>query len=367
MTGRERLRAILRGEPPDRPCWTTLVDDVTRSVMPDDWRRLPLLDFYRRLGCDILQFGSYGLPPELQVPTALSYHCPKATVTHETQPDGTLVQTTRTPWGDLTATFRRGHPLKHPVETADDLRVFARLWERSVPTEADGVPEAYGRVDAALGDDGLYLPTMAPSPVQQLLQLDMGVVAFYRFLQDQRGELLALLDLMQQARCQEYEAMAAQCPAPALIAVENTSTRLLSPALYRELSLPQIRQYADICHRHGQRLVLHMCGHLRALLPILPETGADAINALTPPPVGDTTVEVALDALGDGFPQLGAVLQETAFQAPETTRERIWQALDELYTPRVRAAPLLLWAAADGLPTPIERFLAVQEWMARQN
>ncbi|NPV46185.1 MAG: hypothetical protein HPY69_04475 [Armatimonadetes bacterium] len=358
--------AILAGQPPDRPCWTTLVDDTTRSVMPDEWRNLPLLDFYRRLGCDILQFGSYGLPPDLQVPAPVSHHCPEAVVSHELLPDGTLVQTTRTPWGDLTATFRSGHPLQHPVASADDLRVFTRLWEHSSPTETHGAAEAYGRVDAALGDDGLFLPTMTPSPVQQLLQLDMGVVAFYRFLQDQQQELLTLLDVMQQARCREYEAMAAQVPAPALIAVENTSTRLISPALYRELSLPQIRQYADICHRHGKRLVLHMCGHLRALLPVLSETGADAINALTPPPVGDTTVEMALDALGDEFPQLGSVLQETAFQAPETTRERIWQALDELYTPRVRAAPLLLWAAADGLPTPIERFLVVREWMERQ-
>jgi hypothetical protein len=336
--------------------------------MPEEWRTLPLLDFYRRLGCDNLQFGSYGLPAELQVPAACAFHCPEATASSDTLPDGTTVHTTCTPWGDLTATFRRGHPVKHPVETEADLRTFTALWRRSLPAYPEGVAEAYQRVDAALGDDGVYLPTMAPSPVQQLLQLDMGVVGFYRLLQDYPREMLGLLDLMQQARCQEYEATAARVPAPGLIAVENTSTRLISPALYRQYSLPQIRDYAGICHRHGTRLVLHMCGHLRDLLPLLPETGADAINALTPPPVGDTTVEMALDALGDGFPQLGAVLQETAFQPPAGTGwegpDSIRRALDELYTPRVRRAPLLLWAAADGLPTPIERFLAVQEWMA---
>jgi hypothetical protein len=37
--------------------------------------------------------------------------------------------------------------------------------------------------------------------------------------------------------------------------------------------------------------------------------------------------------------------------------------LDRLYTPRIRRANLLLWLGADGLPTPLERFLWVGEWM----
>jgi len=44
MTGRERLRRILRQQPVDRLAWTTLVDDRTRSVMPEEIRRLPVLD-----------------------------------------------------------------------------------------------------------------------------------------------------------------------------------------------------------------------------------------------------------------------------------------------------------------------------------
>jgi hypothetical protein len=363
MTGHERLLALLHRRPVDRLSWTTLVDDITRSAMPPEWRELPVLEFYRRLRCDVFQFGNHGLPRELQVPLPGQFECPGVGVTVEGRADGAVVQTTRTPWGSLTAISRNGHPLRHAVQTPDDLAVMTAIWRHGSVSQGAGAGEAYARTEAALGDDGLYLPTLAPSPLQQLLQIDMGLVSFYALLQDRPREMEELFALMHQARCAEYELAARELPVAALIAVENTSTRMLSPTLYARYSVPQLRDYAEICHRHGQRLVLHMCGHLRDLLALIPETGADAINALTPPPVGDTTVEMALDALGEDFPLLGGVLQETAFQAPTATPAGIRRALGELYTPRVRQARLLLWAAADGLATPVERFLAVSQWM----
>jgi len=64
MTGKQRLTALLFNKPKDRIPWTTLVDDITRSVMPEDIRNMHVMDFYRYIGCDIFQFGNYGLKPE---------------------------------------------------------------------------------------------------------------------------------------------------------------------------------------------------------------------------------------------------------------------------------------------------------------
>ncbi|MBM4032491.1 MAG: hypothetical protein FJ291_11995 [Planctomycetes bacterium] len=42
----------------------------------------------------------------------------------------------------------------------------------------------------------------------------------------------------------------------------------------------------------------------------------------------------------------------------------IWQAIiPSTFTPRLRRAPFLLWLGADGLPTPLDRFLAVRDWV----
>ena len=360
-TGRQCLQSILRRETPPRLCWTTLVDDLTRSVMPADIRALPLLDFYRRLGCDILQFGNYGLPPELQVTSPARRVEPPREVERAVQPNGTLVTTVRTEWGELTSCARGSHPTKHPIETRADLQVARRMWEGTRYEEALD-DSSFARAVAAIGESGLYLPTLGPSPVQQLLELDMGLIAFYGLLQDYPREVEGLLETMHQVRLQEWEIVARRSPAPALIPVENTSTTMISPALYRRYSLPQMRDTVETCHRHGKLAIFHMCGHLRALLPVIRETGLDGAHATTPPPHGDTTLEQALDLCGEDFILMGGVFDGSVFQASDVTREQLHGALAELYTPRLRKAELLLALGADGLPTPLERFVAVGEW-----
>ena len=422
MTGRQRLLSILNRAAPDRIAWTTLVDERTRSVMPPAVRAMPVLDFYRHIGCDILQFGNYGLPADLAVPSPARLVTPPIETEWVNQPDGLAVRTQRTPWGTLVATFRDGHPIKHPVESLEELRILKEVWlasrheegdtsrpssspcstslcsslcsargrgsstlrvaasprgrrasKDSAPAQSTGARtegqstearvDGFARAEAAIGDDGLYIPTLDPSPVQQLIEMDMGLAGFYYHLQDHRAELESLLDAMHACRMAEYEIVARRSPAPALIPVENTSTTLISPALYRRYSLPQIRDYADIAHRHGKKLILHMCGKLSGLLGELAETGLDGINALTPPPVGDLEFEEALDVLGQDLIILGGILDPALFQAPSLTRDDLWQALDRLFTPRIRQAHFLLWLPADGLPTPFDRFLTVRDWM----
>ena len=173
-----------------------------------------------------------------------------------------------------------------------------------------------------------------------------------------------LLDVMHARRMQEYEIVARRSPAPAIMLVENTSTTLISPGLYRRYSLPQVRGFTDTMHRHGKKAVLHMCGLLKNLCPELAETGMDAVNALTPPPVGDLPFDQALDSLGEDLVILGGTFDGSIFQKPTVSATEIRAGLERTFTPRIRRASLLLWLVADGLPTPLERFLVVRDWMA---
>jgi hypothetical protein len=361
MTGRERLQSLLAGRLVDRLCWTTLVDDRTRSGMPPEVRDMPILDFYRHLGCDIVQFGDYGLPEPTPSPARLV--TPPVEIEHHNRADGAWVRTLKTEWGDLTVIWRDGHPVRHPVQSLDELRTLRNLWAGSHYEEVPAAAEAFARADAAIGDDGLYCPTVEPSPVQQLLEVEMGAAGFYYMLEDHRREMEDLLEVMHAARCQEYDLLARLSPAQVVIPVENTSSTMISPRLYERYSLPQIRDYVDALHRGGKKCVLHMCGHLKALLPALRKTGLDGINALTPPTVGDTTCEEVLDYFGEDFLIWGAVMDPTVFQRGRISADEIGRALDDFFTPRLRRAHLVLWLPADGLPTPLDRFLAVRHWM----
>ncbi|MGO8704034.1 MAG: uroporphyrinogen decarboxylase family protein [Candidatus Brocadiia bacterium] len=363
MTGRERLHNILNRKPVDRLSWTTLVDGETMSVMPEPERSMMPLEFYRRIGCDVMQFGSYGLPGDCRVPLPARAVWPESDLARTEQSDGAVVVTNKTRWGTLVSASRNGHPIKPPVQTLDDLRVLRRLWEHMHYEEVPEHEERFRRAEALIGDRGMYLPTLDPSPVQQLIEMDMGAESFYYFLQDAPEEMEALLGVMHERRRQEYEIVARRTPAEAVIPVENTSSTLTSPAIYERYSLPQIRDYCDIMHRRGKKVVLHMCGLLRNLLPIVRRTGCDGYNATTPPTVGDTTFDAALHILGDDAVLFGGILNPGVFQKPAVTAKEMRAELDRLYTPRIRRANLLLWLAADGLATPLERFLWVAEWM----
>lgn len=364
MTGKERLTNLLENRPVDRPAWTTLVDDHTRSVMPPEWRAMPVLDFYRAIGCDFASFGNYGLPPELCVPEPCRRICPQAEETTQTK-GNTTTTCTRTPWGELRAEWVDGRATRHRVQTLEDLRVLKAVWQNSRYEET---PEAvverqHDRVVAALGDDGVYVYAFTPSPVQDLLEFEMGIENFYALWAEHPEEVGELLDVMHARRREEFEIAGRRLPCRAVMLVENTSTTLISPALYERFSLPQLRDYGDILHRHGKRMILHMCGHIRALLPLIRRTGADGVNATTPPSVGNTRYEEVLDAMGENTLIWGGILDPTVFQASSVTREQLIRVLEEIFTPRLRRARFLLWLAADGLPTPVERFLAVRDGM----
>jgi len=291
MTGRERLHNILNRRPVDRLSWTTLVDGTAMSILPEPERSMTTLEFYRRIGCDILQFGNHGLPRDLRVPSPSRAAGVETKVEVATDAEGRRTERTTTPWGVLTRTTQRGHPVKYPVETLDDVRILTELWRGLRYEEVPGLmEEGFRRVEAAIGEHGMFVPTVGPSPVQELIELEMGQQNFYYLLQDHSREVEELLAVMHDRRRQEYEILARRTPAEAIIPVENTSSTLISPALYERYSLPQIRDYGAICRRHGKKMVLHMCGLLKKVLPDVREVGARAFEAFTSPPVGNTTL-----------------------------------------------------------------------------
>ena len=55
------------------------------------------------------------------------------------------------------------------------------------------------------------------------------------------------------------------------------------------------------------------CGHLRALLPIIAEGTVDAIESMTPPPLGNIPIWEAQEILGDGV-NVVAAFQNVGFK-----------------------------------------------------
>jgi uroporphyrinogen-III decarboxylase len=201
-----------------------------------------------------------------------------------------------------------------------------------------------------------------PSTIPRLLEVDMGAEAFYYLLFDHRDEVEALIRVMHE---QEREAfrLLAEGPWESATLCENTSTYYISPDIYRRHNMPHQREFVAAMKRAGKPAILHMCGHVLALLDLIRETGCDGIHALTPPPTGNTPWERALDVLGEDLIIFSCLDPSIFISGPV---EAIGRSLDRLITPRLRRANFVLGPFADGIPVPLERFLAVKRWVERQ-
>jgi len=68
--------------------------------------------------------------------------------------------------------------------------------------------------------------------------------------------------------------------------IENTSTFFLSPEMYEKHNMPHQRDFVEAMHTTGKAAILHMCGHVHALLDLIKETGCDGIHASHAPSHG---------------------------------------------------------------------------------
>jgi uroporphyrinogen-III decarboxylase len=216
---------------------------------------------------------------------------------------------------------------EHVVKGVGDLAAYRSLYE-------DGVYRpryefVRGQIDQ-IGDAGVISIFGPPTPLLDLIMFQIRLPLVHYLLADSPREMAELLEVMHRRNCEYYE-VAAAAPGEVVRSFEDTSTTLISPSLYREWCLHQLQDYRDICHAHGKLFVPHMCGFLKGVLTELRETGLDGIEAITPPPLGDTPIGLARERLGPDVTLIGG-LDPTQFvgATPDRTRELIHEVLAQI-------------------------------------
>ena len=243
-----------------------------------------------------------------------------------------------TPAGTLTSINRRTTSSraqlwhKREVETEDDLRVA--IW-RAENTEWRWRQDVYDRALQSVGDLGaptVYLPRVT---VQDLYINLMGtgngiyalydwpdtVQAYFRALDDCHDRLIDVVNVS---------------PVDIINFGDNVHCGTLPPDLFCRYVLPSYQRRCERLHAAGKFTSTHWDGDTRALLPYVHETGLDAIEAVTPQPQGDVTLEEVKEAFGDkvflldGVP---AIYFDSTF--PVSVLEDCVTRLIELFAPRL--------------------------------
>jgi uncharacterized membrane protein len=296
MTNRERILMLLNHQAPDRVPWFGDLDYWYTAAKASG--QLPAKyqgDGYFQLNRDLgVGFYLQGFCPFTQHNDCITF---SEKVAGEQQ-----IRTMHTPRGDLVE-IQQYLPVssswgyvKHFVETGADLPAFKSYLESMSFSPA--YDEALRR-KSIIGDNGVVLCYTPRSPFMQLVTTYIGIVRLVYLLADAPDEMMEILAIMER----KYD-LAAQItidsPAECIMIPENLSSEAVGKGYYRRFLRGYESKWIKSIRQAGKYSFIHMDGTLKGLIKQVAETGFDVIEAATPFPSGDMTMEeIAAEITGE--------------------------------------------------------------------
>jgi uroporphyrinogen decarboxylase len=305
MTSRERLWAALSGQQPDRvpiwmlyprerlsyyvdvyelPSYAPIISDVRHKTDWLDRRSIPGASYY-----------TAATEIESKVETGRGWTITRSIL--------------HTPMGDLTAEHRQdeenaaGARTEHFCKSIDDLdKVLSIPCE---PVEPDTT--AFHKAAEKLGDDGLMMVDIG-MPVSVAYGLTHPE-NFAIWTLTERQRLLRFTEIMYE-RAYEFWKKALDAGAgPVFFAVgtEFVAPPMCSPKTFDALITPFDAPIFDMIHSYGGRVIVHHHGNIGGILERIAGLGADGIQPIEEPPIGDCTLAEAKARIGDRVCLVGTV------------------------------------------------------------
>lgn len=179
------------------------------------------------------------------------------------------------------------------------------LWD--IPPDADladpaAYPEWYAaslRAARALSPDA-SVHVEVFSPFTHLLELFGYQNALMALIEepDTCHRLLERFTAMVKAQVQ---CLAPHDPDAILVSSAFAGAGFISRSMYRQFVLPYEQRIAEAVHRHHLPVYVHTCGAIGDRLDLMSESGIDGIDTLDPPPLGTVELPEAKGRYGDRF------------------------------------------------------------------
>ncbi|MHC4858787.1 MAG: uroporphyrinogen decarboxylase family protein [Planctomycetota bacterium] len=357
-------RRVAFGEAGGRIIWQPRIgcwfDDrmFSGEGLPGPYAGMDLHEVYRALGCSARLYEYNSCFRRVEHPSVEVVRRELSETDTET--------TIRTPVRNQVAVHRRTPTSPHPitvkweVTTREELAVAA--WREANATwEWDR--EQFDAWQAKVGDLGAPTMFMPRMNVQCLYIEKMGVESAVYAIYEWRDEVEAFFRELEGAHDRLIDVIA-ESPIEIVNFGENVHAGTLSPDLFLEYHLPACQRRCERLHAAGKFVTSHWDGDVGPLLPHARETGLDGIEAITPVPQGDVTLEETREALGDDMLLLDGIpavhFDETY---PVSTLVETAERLIDLF------APKLILGISDEISSTgdIERIRVVAEIVDRYN
>ncbi len=206
-----------------------------------------------------------------------------------------------TPYGELNETQQLTDQgswriTSHLIKRADDFIKVRWLYEH---TQFVFSEEIYARGCELVGERGAAQFFFPRSPYQALAIELMPFSDLVYALADYRAEIETVMAAIDAANDTLFVQVAANGRVPIVGFSENVEAQLLSPRYFERYLLPYYTKRVAQLRQVGIFTHLHIDGNFRALLRFFKDMPFDGLEALTPAPMGDATLEEVKEYIGD--------------------------------------------------------------------
>jgi len=306
VTPRERILAVFRGEKIDKVVWQPRIDhwyDVNKALgtLPERYEGKGLLEIYDDLGASPRTYRFFND----------TIRCIQGgEVEVRKRDDENSISTTYvTPKGKLREVRRKtvhGASTYHTeyfIKGVEDLEILAYVL-REQQFEFDR--QLYSELVRKFGERAEPIVNLPWVPFQRLVIEYMGLEKTILALWKHPGEVEGFIRVME-GNDDERLRVVKESPIRIVNFADNIHHDLCSPPLFQRYILPYYRRRTSELHAAEKFCTSHWDGHIRLLLPFVRETGLDALECVTPKPMGDITLEELHEALQgmilvDGIP-----------------------------------------------------------------
>ncbi|MBN1202826.1 MAG: hypothetical protein JXJ20_13325 [Anaerolineae bacterium] len=363
-TFRQMNYAVFAGEPVPGILFQPRIEPwyawhQTFNCIPDAYRGMDLRQWFDHLGVSMRYVDYYTDMPRPIIET----WGPDVTIREQPLSPTEYITVYETPYGELVQRSqltqdKTWRTVDFPVKRQEDLKKLRWLYARR---RFSFSPECFEQGAAFIGERGEPQFWITRSPYQALAVDWMPYRQFVYALTDAPEEVEATLAAIDAAYDSLYEEIISYGEVKIINFGENIHGHLITRSAFKRYLLPHYEKRSNQLREAGIFTHIHIDGAVRPLLPLLADLPFDGLEALTPEPQGDVTLEEIGEHIGDkilldGIP---AVLFMETY-----SREQLMATVErlvELFYPR------LVLGVSDEVPEgssvdAIERVRMIAEW-----
>jgi len=197
--------------------------------------------------------------------------------------------------------------VEHPLKTEEDFKI--RMWIEE-NTRHELRLESVKNHFAGTNNEGFSIGMLIPrgkSAFQQMVESSVGTVELIYALVDYPDTVDALWQVMVEKNLEAVRLVAETESYEYFLTWEDSGTQNYSPELYKQYIASEIGQWCDLLKANGKNYIQHACGHLKALLAPMKESGAYGVESIPSPPTGNISLKAARELVGSDFCIIGGI------------------------------------------------------------